>query len=54
MKKMSVFVAVIALVAVSACQKTDVGPWFDGTYDAALNEATARGELVFVEFYSDT
>jgi hypothetical protein len=54
MKKMSGFVALIALVAISACQKTDVGPWFDGTFDAALSEATARGELVFMEFYSDT
>jgi len=47
-------VVAFALFAVTACQKAAVGPWFDGSYEAALNEAKTRGDLVFVEFYSDT
>lgn len=54
MKKSSAIVVAFALAAVVACQKTEVGPWFDGSYEAALSEAATRGSLVFVEFYSDT
>jgi hypothetical protein len=52
--KALVTIALTTLVALSGCQEAEVGPWFEGSFDAALVEAGSRGELLFVEFYSDT
>jgi hypothetical protein len=46
--------ALAGIAAATGCQKADVGPWFEGSFDAALQEADSRGEMVFLEFYSDT
>jgi hypothetical protein len=48
------FTLVGTLLALAACQQTQEGPWFAGSFDDALQAAGTSGNLVFVEFYSPT
>lgn len=56
MRRIAVLMVLTAAVALVSCQKApeSTGPWFEGDLDSALAEATQRGSLVMMEFYSDT
>lgn len=54
MRKQIVVAAVIGAMALVACQKKAADVWFKGDFQAAMNAAPQHGDLIMVEFYSDT